>query len=200
VIEVPKMVNHEQRKKEIGQATWEIIQTRGIEEVSVRKIADQMNISSGSIRHYFPTQNELLRYCIRSAGENVHHHILSHIDLSLTRKEVIKQMVSEILPMEGSGQRDMDVWYSIITFAKKNPNLQDLSLRIFQYMRFMQKTYIDLLSQGGFLDETLDREVEVERLHALVDGLSLHWNANQGTLTKDIIRKALEVHLQSICK
>ncbi|MXQ55190.1 TetR/AcrR family transcriptional regulator [Shimazuella alba] len=197
---MPKMVNHEQRKKEIGQATWEIIQTRGIEEVSVRKIADQMNISSGSIRHYFPTQNELLRYCIRSAGENVHHHILSHIDLSLTRNEVIKQMVSEILPMEGSGQRDMDVWYSIITFAKKNPNLQDLSLRIFQYMRYMQKTYIDLLSQGGFLDETLDREVEVERLHALVDGLSLHWNANQGTLTKDIIRKALEVHLQSICK
>jgi AcrR family transcriptional regulator len=197
---MPKMVNHEQRKKEIGQATWEIIQTRGIEEVSVRKIADQMNISSGSIRHYFPTQNELLRYCIRSAGENVHRHILSHIDLSLTRNEVIKQMVSEILPMEGSGQRDMDIWYSIITFAKKNPNLQDLSLRIFQYMRYMQKTYIDLLSQGGFLDKTLDMEVEVERLHALVDGLSLHWNMNQGTLTKDIIRKALEVHLQSICK
>ncbi|WP_028776468.1 TetR/AcrR family transcriptional regulator [Shimazuella kribbensis] len=197
---MPKIVNHETRKKEIMQATWGIIETKGIEEVSVRKIADVMNLSTGSIRYYFSTQNELLRYCIRMAGENVHHHILSHIDLSLSRNEVVDQMVAQILPMEETGQRNMAVWYSIITYTNKNPGLSDISIGIFQYMQHMQATYIDILKQGNFLDESLDLEIEIERLHALVTGLSTHWNLDPRTKTKNIIRKTLQIHLLSICK
>jgi AcrR family transcriptional regulator len=197
---MPKIVNHETRKKEIMQATWKIIETKGIEEVSVRKIAEVMNLSTGSIRHYFSTQNELLRYCIRMAGENVHHHILSHIDLSLSRNEVVDQMVAQILPMDETGQRNMAIWYSIITYTNKNPSLSDIALGIFQHMQHMQASYIDLLKQGNFLNESLDLEVEIVRLHALVNGLSARWNIDPTAQTKNIIKKALKTHLRSICK
>ncbi|MCH5583653.1 TetR family transcriptional regulator [Shimazuella sp. AN120528] len=197
---MPKMVNHETRKKEIVQAAWEIIQNKGIEEVSVRKIADVMHLSTGSIRYYFPTQRELLRTCIRSAGEKVHQHILSQIDLSLSCNEVIDQLVAEIMPMDETDHRNMSTWYEIITYTKKHPDLEDISIRIFQFMRHMQATYIDLLRQGNFLAENLDLEIEIERLHALVNGLSTHWNVEPISKTKNIIKKTLQTHLKSICK
>lgn len=197
---MPKVVDHEQRKREIAQATWKIIREKGIEEVSVRKIAEVMNLSSGSIRHYFPTQNELLRYCIRSAGEAVHQRIMSRLDLSGSIEEKIEQMINEIFPMDEEGQKEMGLWFSIVAFTQKHPHLHDISLRIYHYMRLMKESYINLLIQENLFDEKLDKEVEIERLYALVDGLSLHWFFNQERLTKEKMKQVLHTHLLSICK
>jgi hypothetical protein len=67
-------------------------------------------------------------------------------------------------------------------------------------MQHMQASYIDLLKQGNFLNESLDLEVEIVRLHALVNGLSARWNIDPTAQTKNIIKKALKTHLRSICK
>jgi AcrR family transcriptional regulator len=200
VIILPKIVNHDQRKKEIQQAVWKLIAEKGIEEVSFRKVAQSMHLTTGSIRYYFPTQEELLRYCIRSAGENVHQHILSHIDLTLPCDHVLQQLVSEILPLQETGDRDMVIWYSIIEFTRKQQNLQDIAFAIFQYMRHMQKSYLELLQKGNFLKEPINIPVETTRLHSLIIGLSTYWNIDPSKEAKKWIKEALYTHLQSLCK
>ena len=59
---MPKQVDHEKRRRQIAEATWRLISTEGIEQATVRKIAQEAGLSLGALRHYFATQDELLRF------------------------------------------------------------------------------------------------------------------------------------------
>jgi AcrR family transcriptional regulator len=57
---MPKLVDHEQRRRELGEAVWRVIRRDGVEAASVRKVAQEAGWSAGALRHYFSTQSELL--------------------------------------------------------------------------------------------------------------------------------------------
>lgn len=59
---MPKIVNHEQKRKLIAEAAWRIIKEEGIEKASIRRVAAEAGMSAGALRHYFSTQDEMLLF------------------------------------------------------------------------------------------------------------------------------------------
>ncbi|MOA57708.1 hypothetical protein D3C78_1819360 [compost metagenome] len=59
---------------------------------------------------------------------------------------------------------------------------------------------VEILDWQGILREDLDRDVEAERLYALVDGLALHAMLEPERLDKQRIIRVLTGHLDSISK
>lgn len=196
---MPKKVNHEQRRKEIIQATWKIIFERGVEEVSVRKIAEEMKVSTGSLRYYFSTQNELLKCCMQMIDEHVDSRIHKLNFAGQPPLEIAEQMIHEVLPLEKESQEETQVWISIVIYAQKHPSLQELALKSYRSFRFLMDICIEVLRRGDILDETLDQNLEIERLFAVVNGLNLNWYLNKDIST-ELIKKVVRNHLLSICK
>ena len=58
---VPKLVDHDVRRREIAQAVWAVIAERGIEGVTLRSVAAEAGISVGRIQHYHASREELVR-------------------------------------------------------------------------------------------------------------------------------------------
>lgn len=56
---MPKMMNHDERKVLDAEAAFRTIKQHGIENTTLRKVAEEAGFSLGSIQ-YFPTQRDLL--------------------------------------------------------------------------------------------------------------------------------------------
>ncbi len=53
-------VAHEQRRRDILEAVFTIVDTEGTDQVSIRRVADTAGVSLGRVQHYFPTKDALL--------------------------------------------------------------------------------------------------------------------------------------------
>ncbi|MCI9889817.1 TetR/AcrR family transcriptional regulator [Micrococcales bacterium 31B] len=57
---MPKIVDHDQRRLELVEATWRIIARHGIEGATMREIAAEAGFSNGALKPYFPTKDDLM--------------------------------------------------------------------------------------------------------------------------------------------
>ena len=57
---VPKIVDHDQRRLELVDATWRIIARLGMEGATMREIAEEAGFANGALKPYFPTKDLLL--------------------------------------------------------------------------------------------------------------------------------------------
>ncbi len=57
---MPKVVDHQQRRGELVEATWRIIARQGISGATMRQIAAEAGFANGALKPYFLTKAELL--------------------------------------------------------------------------------------------------------------------------------------------
>jgi len=57
---VPRHVDHEQRRRDIVDATLQVLAKQGTRGMSFRSVAQEMGGSTTLVTHYFPTQKDLL--------------------------------------------------------------------------------------------------------------------------------------------
>ncbi|WIM67486.1 TetR/AcrR family transcriptional regulator [Corynebacterium breve] len=61
---MPIVVDHNARRDELALAMLRIASEHGVEAVSVRGVAKQSGCSPGTVQHYFPTRDDMLRHAV----------------------------------------------------------------------------------------------------------------------------------------
>ncbi|WP_191557688.1 TetR/AcrR family transcriptional regulator [Metabacillus idriensis] len=195
---MPKVIDHEKRKIQLAEATWKIIAEEGIEQATVRKIASASGLSVGALRHYFPTQSELLSYSMELVSERVRHRALAKTYKG-NPLDIVKESISELLPADDERKIEMEVWLAFSVKMLVDTKLRPLSENVYQEMHDGLGQVLQLLSKLGMLKDELDMEAEINRLHSLVDGLALHHLLHPSVFTYEKMMKTLDYHLRSIC-
>lgn len=67
---MPKIVDRERRRKEIAMLTLELMRSEGVENASIRSIAQRGGLSVGVLTHYFKTKDELVVFAFRWLAEH----------------------------------------------------------------------------------------------------------------------------------
>lgn len=57
---MPKIVDHERRRQEIVEATWEFIARQGFDKLNLRDLAASTGYTNGALKPYFPTRDSIL--------------------------------------------------------------------------------------------------------------------------------------------
>ena len=65
-------------------------------------------------------------------------------------------------------------------------------------LRRLCESLLQALAQAGALKEGLDLRLEVERLHAVIDGLALHAAIQPDRTTAARVRHLLRLHIESL--
>ena len=107
---MPKQVDHHKRKIRIAEATWKVIVEEGLEKATVRTIAKEAGLSVGSLRHYFPTQSELLLFSMELVFERIHQRFQSR-HYKGTPLDVLTEMIQQLLPMDEEKRVETEVWF-----------------------------------------------------------------------------------------
>ena len=193
---MPKIVDHDKRRKQIAEATWRVILNLGMEGATVRNIAKEAGLSLGALRHYFSTQDELLVYAMELVKEQATLRINEITRKDLPPKEMILHILLQLVPIDEETMAEMEVWFAFIAHARHKEdvfNVKDDG--VFTGI----KRIVDSMQQFGLLRKELDVVVETERLYAIIDGIALHALIEPKRVNKERIVRVLEHHLDSIC-
>ncbi|WP_125614565.1 TetR/AcrR family transcriptional regulator [Specibacter cremeus] len=96
---MPKIVNHDQRRLELVDATWRIIARHGIESATMREIAAEAGFANGALKPYFPTKGHLIEF----AFGHVFNRTNQRIAKNTTGKvglAALRAFCQEVLPLD----------------------------------------------------------------------------------------------------
>jgi AcrR family transcriptional regulator len=97
---MPKLVDHQARRREIIEATWELIAEQGIDNVSVRDIATAASYAApGALNHYFRSKDELLAAAYQLVCDRTDERI-AHVTAGRTGLAALEPMCGEIVPAD----------------------------------------------------------------------------------------------------
>lgn len=187
---MPKQVNHEERRQIIAEATWEMIMKKGIEGTTVRAIADEANLSLGSLRHYFSSQEELLSYSMELVKERVTERIEKKFAQDIPMDELLVHFSLEIIPLDDQSRLEMTVWFHFMANVQFRHKFEgdDGILQALQQ-------FLSVLEAHGRLKPGIELQEEIETLYALVDGLAIHCLLAPVRLTRERIVPIIVKHV-----
>lgn len=194
---MPKIVDHEERRKQIAEATWRVILRWGMKGATVRKIAQEAGVSLGALRHYFTTQDELLLFAMKLVKEGAEQRIREVKMRDLSPKEMVIQILLEILPVDEQRMAEMEVWFAFVFHQKyRESEAEEIQVGFFPEIRKI----LTYLQQQDLLQKGLDLETEAEKLYAIIDGIAVHAMLESQRLLPERIEQVLRHHLDSIFK
>jgi AcrR family transcriptional regulator len=192
---MPKIVDHNLRKKQIAEASWRVILEQGMEGATVRNIAKEAGLSLGALRHYFSTQEELLEFAMKLVMERATERIEKITVKELPPKEMILEILMQLVPTTPETMAEMEVWFTFINYARHKQVTIDLPHDgIYQGMAKI----IQSMDGLKLLRNDLNIDLEIERLYALIDGIALHALLEKERLNQERIHELFVYHLNSI--
>lgn len=187
---MPKEVDHDRRREEIAAALWRVVKREGVEAASIRRVATEAGWSSGSLRHYFETQSDLLAFAMELVMRRASARIRAVVE-GLDARTRAERALHELLPLDDERRAEMQVWLAFTTRAMVDPELRPLRDEAHAALRELCRQITEALGSPA-----PDRDGEL--LHAFVDGLALHAVVNPQVTTPERQRALLTARLDAI--
>jgi TetR/AcrR family transcriptional regulator, transcriptional repressor of bet genes len=165
---VPRVVDHEQRRRELVAATWAVVAAEGIEAATVRRIAEEAGCTTGRITHYFADKEEVLVAALRQVHRAAGKRMLAAIG-QRSGLEALRAVLAEALPLDENRILEWRVWLAFWGSAATSTSLQAEQHQRYREWRGLLKRVLATAQLSADID--LDRLVD--QIVALVDGFGL---------------------------
>src|SRR6476661_5623189 len=99
VAAVPKIVDHDERRLELVDATWRIIARQGLESATMREIATEAGFANGALKPYFPTKDTLLEFAFSHVFNRTNLRI-AEVTAGRTGLDALRAFCLEVLPLD----------------------------------------------------------------------------------------------------
>jgi AcrR family transcriptional regulator len=169
---VPKEVDHVARRRELADAACAVIARNGLAGTTLAHVAEESGWSIGSIRHYFPTKDELVASALWRVGERVDDRIRRGTAGGMTMSD-LRLAATELLPLDATRREEALVHLAFLAEAAVTPELAGASEGAAQRLQEPLAARFAYLVQAGDLSGHLDAEHEAARLRVVLDGLRL---------------------------
>ncbi|PRX50212.1 TetR family transcriptional regulator [Prauserella shujinwangii] len=168
---MPKIVNRDERRREIAEALLRVIANAGIEAVSVRSVAAEAGISAGAVQKYFATKEDLLRFAFTLTGEYLLQR-WERVEGSGPFLDVLRRHLLEALPLDEQRRAELIV---VFAFTARAATLPDWAAQLRDSYDAAQVTTTAFLEAGQDSGD-VRTDVPADRLADLVivlaDGFS----------------------------
>ncbi|PRY00820.1 TetR/AcrR family transcriptional regulator [Allonocardiopsis opalescens] len=170
---MPKVVDHEARRQEIVEAAWRVIVREGIDGATTRAIAREAGYSNGVLTHYFADKADILLHALRLS----HQRIVRRLHTKLAAAHglaALRALLLDNLPLDAPRAEETRLEIGFWGASLGRPGLAEVQRSEGGDLRDALRTLLDEAAAGGEIVSAEDPDDLVERLLALVDGLSLH--------------------------
>ena len=169
---MPKLVDREQRRREILEVTWRLMLTRGADAATMRETAREAGYANGALAHYFANKDELVEaayvYVFDRTNERVRAAVAGERGLRALRAFLVEVLpATELTRLEA--RIVLPFWNRTVT-DERLARLNDAAMR--QWRRELAA----LLAQGredGDVTVGTPDDVLAEQLLATALGLQV---------------------------
>ena len=195
---MPRVVDADQRRRELTEAVWRVIRRDGVSGASVRAVAREAGTSMGALRHWFATQDELLHVAMTLVMERARARALAVAAADGPVVLRLLRVLEEVLPLDDERRAEAEVWLALTARALVDPRLAELRDRSATELHALCAQVVQALTDAGEARAGLDPDLEAERLYAVLDGLAVHAVTRPSALPADRVRQVLAAHLTAL--
>lgn len=164
------------KKQEILLSAFQILSEEGLNNITLRKVANKANIATGLILHYFKNKehliNEVINYLIKRCEEFYSPEIdFSSNDL---KKEFLN-FIDSLFLLSINDKVSAQAYYSVYTTALKDEHLKCLFINSMYKSRKNLGFYLDFFKRKGIIDFKNEDDI-INHLLIVLEGLSYYKN------------------------
>jgi AcrR family transcriptional regulator len=163
---MPRHLDAEARRAQLGEAVWQVILDQGVAAVSVRTVAAQAGLAVGSLRHVFPTRAQLVEFSAQLMVDRAVARIAATPPIDDPRANALS-LVEQLLPLTPDSRAEFEVNLALFAEAPAVPGLVPIRDRAHQLIHGLCRRLVATLAGA-------ESEGAAARLHALIDGLGFH--------------------------
>ncbi|MFT4230372.1 MAG: TetR/AcrR family transcriptional regulator [Microbacterium sp.] len=194
---MPKVIDHDERRRHIVDVTWQIILEGGMETATMREIAARAGFANGALKHYFPGKDDIIRATYDSALATMTQFVLDAVG-DKRGIEAIRAHCLAALPLDdfsvSAGRVQVAFWNS----ALGNPDLATFFSRHMQEWRESIARYLaEGRADGEIVSDLSDDEV-ISRIMLLNTGANVLALLAPETSTRELQIAHLEALLSDL--
>lgn len=211
---MPKLVDHEERRRLIAQATWRVIGQDGVRAASVRTVAAEAGLSTGALRHYFDDHASLLLFAARHSLELIAQRVFSHLAADdADPPATVRACLAELLPLDAQRTAESAVYFGLIDLARVLPEHTAFRELMFVQGRRLYRLLVTWLAGGpqptpdvlrhdpaagaGPLDDPR-LEARARSLQVFIDGLAVNGLICPDQMDAAAVRATLDAELDRL--
>ena len=156
---MPKIVNHEERREFIARVSADIIADQGLEQATIREIAQRTGFSKGVIEHYFDDKDHIIDMALNWVNER---YLIRERKLTEGKKglSALHARLSGALPLTRESMQEWKIRMRFWSIAAVQNDLHSLQNR---RLTLTRQRYEQDLEDAKQLDEL---RPEIDNTHA----------------------------------
>lgn len=187
---MPKLVDHDQRRTEIGSAALGVIASEGLDRLTVRKIAAASGWSTGVLAHYARDKDDMIALAVETMAQRFVAR-LQAIDATEVR-ERLRALLRELLPLDDERRTEALAWLRLAPYDPQGAGSADA---VRQGHRDLRRAVVRVLDELGTASDSSTLAAE---LVALADGLAIHHLIDPRGVPRTKLEAVLDARLSQI--
>ena len=192
---MPKIVDHDERRQELIDALFRVIEAQGPHAVSTRSVASEAGVSKSNIGHYFESQAAMLSAALDRVVDQTSRQASALLAEDLDQLVVVAM---QAIPDSAARRLESELWLLFVEMAGRDETMARVLHELNARIEGDILAAVSALEGLGILRPGLDPTLEAKRLHALIDGLSLRTMTDPTALTLEEVRQIVRSHLAQI--
>lgn len=173
-VRVPRQTDHVERRRHIAEAVWRLASRGGLEDVTLRQVAAEADLSPRLLQYYFGTRNELLLGALEilnfQAEQRAQERIRALGDAP-GMAPILRAVLMELLPLDEERRARYLVHVAYFIRFLNDPGLRAAAQTTAPGLEELVAGLIMQAQQIGEADPTVDATAEADLLIAAAQGL-----------------------------
>jgi AcrR family transcriptional regulator len=161
---MPKIIDHDQYRKELLSQCFDLFAAKGYAAITMRQIAKGLRVSTGTLYHYFPSKEMLFEQMVREmAGQDIRNALveIQAKESTIDRLEAVFQFIAK---NEAYFIKQNLIWVEFYQQQKR-----DGGDRLSLFCQIWQEYETEIVELIAIKDENI-----LQLLRSFIDGMLLH--------------------------
>ena len=152
--------DYDARRADVAAATWRVIGRDGLDGASLRKIASELNFTTGVLGHYFRNKDELIMFAMTEFYDRLIATMTEAAARETNAVDRLMAAVVEPLPLDKSRAVGWRILLSFMSHALVKPEMRRSYLRMYRSLITYVTGLITEVQDAGAMSK--DRNAEDE--------------------------------------
>jgi AcrR family transcriptional regulator len=195
---VPKVVDHDERRAAVVEATCQVIARAGLEGATMRAIASEAGCSTGLVTHYFHNKDEIILASVSHVFGKARRRASAELEKDGPPLEILEHILLDSLPLNETSLLEWRVWLVFWGRAYINVDLVREQKRAYAERVATIRNLLTKAQTQGTIDSTMDIAATTFETLAVVDGLGIQGVFSPTPTVRRRLRAGIRSYLTSL--
>ena len=192
---MPRQVDHDERRRQLTDATAREIDRVGLAQVRLRDVATAAGWTTGAVSHYFADKRQLLLETFRSRTRSAHARFEAAV---ASGGSALDAKLEAVLPLDEDRLLNWKVWLAFWGAAVGDAELAAEQRRRYEIFRSGLQEAVEVDRSAGRLPADVPAADVARQLATLLDGIAVQAVFAPDLWPPDEQRRLVQVYLSPL--